>query len=174
MKERLLNLHDGLRAKYRKFKKASRARWDELPSFDTTRIALVAIGAFILLAMVYLMQSSSAAHLARDLRSKKVQIKQIKIENAQLRADIAALASPSAIEASAKELQLGPPKKVVYAEMPWIHPPVNELMPAFLPDGNFQTTPRPVAASEATVLEQLLSTLGLGNFSGTVNAQTNE
>ena len=173
MKERWAGLQDRIRTEYRKFKKASRARWEALPSFGTMRIALVAISAFILVAFVYLAQASNAALIARDLRVKQLKIQEIERENAQLRYEIAALASPSAIEQRARKLGLGPAKKVVYAEMPWIQPPPNELMPAFLPDSHVQPAPTTFEVADSTVLEQLLSVLGLGNVSGTVSAQTN-
>lgn len=101
-----------------------------LPLLGTLRFALVAIAAFILVAMVYLAQASNAALIARELRVKQLKIQEVERENAQLRYEIAALASPSAIEQRARKLGLGPAKRVVYAEMPWIQPPPNELMPA--------------------------------------------
>ncbi|MCG3140332.1 MAG: Cell division protein FtsL [Anaerolineae bacterium] len=152
--------------------KRTQARWEALPSFGTLRLALVAIIAFILVALVYLAQASNAALIARELRVKQMKIQEVERENAQLRYEIAALASPSAIEQRARKLGLGPAKKVVYAEMPWIQPPPNELMPAFLPDGNFQAVPQTFETDSSTVLEQLLSVLGLGNLNAYVNAQT--
>lgn len=172
MKERWVNFKARLKTKYRNLKKQTRARWETLPSFGGWRLALVAIGAFILVALVYLAQASNAALIARELRVKQLKIQDVERENAQLRYEIAALASPSAIEQRARKLGLGPAKKVVYAEMPWIQPPPNELMPAFLPDGNFQAVPQTFQADESTVLEQLLSVLGLGNLTDYVNAQT--
>ena len=171
MKERWANFQERVKTKYRKLLKRARARWDTLPSFGTLRLALVAIIAFILVALVYLAQASNAALIARDLRVKQLKIQEVERENAQLRYEIAALASPSAIEQRARKMGLGPAKKVVYAEMPWIQPPPNELMPAFLPDGNFSTVPQTFQTDESTVLEQLLSVLGLGNLTDYVNAQ---
>lgn len=164
-------MQDRIKTAYRKFKKQTRARWETLPSFGTLRLALVAISAFILVAMVYLAQASNAALIARELRVTQLKIQEVERENAQLRYEIAALASPSAIEQRARKLGLGPAKKVVYAEMPWIQPPPNELMPAFLPDANFGTVPQTFQTDESTVMEQLLSVLGLGNLTDYVNAQ---
>lgn len=172
MKERWTNFKDGIKTEYRKFKKQTRARWQALPSFGTVRLALVAIVAFILVALVYLAQASNAALIARELRVKQLKIQEVERENAQLRYEIAALASPSAIEQRARKMGLGPAKKVVYAEMPWIQLPPNELMPAFLPDTNFDTVPQTFKTDESTVVEQLLSVLGLGNLTEYVNAQT--
>lgn len=155
-----------------KILKRTQARWEALPSFGTLRLALVAIIAFILVALVYLAQASNAALIARELRVKQMKIQEVERENAQLRYEIAALASPSAIEQRARKLGLGPAKRVVYAEMPWIQPPPNELMPAFLPDGNFQAVPQTFETDSSTVLEQLLAALGLGNLNAYVNAQT--
>ena len=112
-----------LKTEYRKLKKQARTRWEALPSSGTMRIALMSLIAFILVAMVYLAQSSNAALIARDLRVKQLKIQEVERENAQLRYEIAALASPSAIEQRARKLGLGPARKVVYAEMPWIQPP---------------------------------------------------
>ncbi len=172
MSERWRAWREQLGAKYQKFLKRTQARWEALPSFGTLRLALVAIIAFILVALVYLAQASNAALIARELRVKQMKIQEVERENAQLRYEIAALASPSAIEQRARKLGLGPAKRVVYAEMPWIQPPPNELMPAFLPDGNFQAVPQTFETDSSTVLEQLLAALGLGNLNAYVNAQT--
>jgi cell division protein FtsL len=173
MRDRLADWQDRIKTEYRKLKKQARTRWETMPSFGTgtMRIALVALIAFIFVALVYLAQSSNAALIARDLRVKQLKIQEIERENAQLRYEIAALASPSAIEQRARKLGLGPAKKVVYAEMPWIQLPPNELMPAFLPDANTNTVPQTFDAAENTVVEQLLSVLGLGNLTDYVNAQ---
>jgi len=155
---------------YRKFKKNLHTRWDAMPTFATARILLLALGMFILVAMIYLAQSSNAALLARDLRVKQLQIQEVERENAQLRYEIAALASPSAIEQRARRLGLGPAQRVVYADMPWIQPSPNELMPAFLPQGNIITTPQTFKSSSDT-LSDLMALLGLDGFSDSVNAQ---
>ena len=172
MRERWANFRDHIRSGYRNLKKQTRARVQALPSFGTLRLALVAISAFILVALVYLAQASNAAVIARELRVKQLKIQEVERENAQLRYEIATLASPSAIEQRARKLGLGPAKKVVYAEMPWIQPPPNELMPAFLPDASFPGVPQTFQTDESTVVEQLLSVLGLGNLTNYVNAQT--
>ncbi len=172
MKERWRAWQRRLDAKYRKFLKRTQARWETLPLFGTLRLALVAISAFILVALVYLAQASNAALIARELRVKQMKIQEVERENAQLRYEIAALASPSAIEQRARKLGLGPAKRVVYAEMPWIQPPPNELMPAFLPDGNFESVPQTFEPDSGATLEQLLSVLGLGNLTASVNAQS--
>lgn len=172
MKAKLARWREQIRAHSRELNKQARARWAAMPLLGTLRIAFVALGAFILVALVYLAQASNAALIARDLRVKQLKIQEIERENAQLRYEIAALASPSAIETRARKLGLGPAKRVVYAEMPWIQPPPNELMPAFLPDANFETMPQTFNTAENTVLEQLLTTLGLGNLTDYVNAQT--
>jgi cell division protein FtsL len=174
MKKILASWQERIKTRSRKLKKQARTRWEAMPSFSTLRIALVALGAFILVALVYLAQASNAALIARDLRVKQLKIQEVERENAQLRYEIAALASPSAIEQRARKLGLGPAKKVVYAEMPWIQPPPNELMPAFLPDTNIDTVPQTFDAADNTLLEQLLSVLGLGNLSNFANAQTKE
>jgi len=159
-----------VRLAFRKFKKRTLARVEALPSFGSARIALVALMAFMLVALVYLAQSSNAALVARDLRVKQVKILEIERENAQLRYEIAALASPSAIEQRARRLGLGPAKHVVYADMPWIQPSPNELMPAFLPQNTGVTAPQTFNVDRSTVLQQLLSVFGL-TVSDRVSAQ---
>jgi hypothetical protein len=148
-----------------------RARWSRLPSLGSARIGFLGLCAFILVALIYLAQSSNAALIARDLRVKQLQITEIERENAQLRYEIAALASPSAIEQRARKLGLGPARRVVYAEMPWIQPAPNELMPAFMPQVNRVTTPRTFQVADSTTFEQLLTMLGLETLADHLNAQ---
>jgi cell division protein FtsL len=155
---------DALKQKYRKLKKGAGARWETMPRVGSVRIVLVALGAFILIAIVYLAQSSNAAIIARDLRVKQLQIDQVERENAQLRYEIAALASPSAIEERARKLGLGPAKHVVYAQMPWIQPERNELMPAFLPQAQTVTAPQTFDTQSDPPLQQVLQSLGLGSL----------
>jgi|SRR5581483_842929 len=164
-------LQDHLRYQYRKLKKQLRARWQTMPRFGSARIALVALGAFILVALVYLAQASNAAAIARELRVKQLQIQEIQRENAQLRYEIAALAAPSAIEQRARKLGLGPAKRVVYAEMPWIQPSPNELMPAFLPQTQIVPAPETFNTASDTTLQQLLSVLGFGSLADRIRAQ---
>ncbi len=148
------------------------ARLAGLPSFGSARVALVALGAFMLVALIYLAQSSNAAIVARDLRVKQLKIEEIERENALLRYEIAALASPSAIETRARKLGLGPAKRVVYAEMPWLQPEPNELMPAFLPEHHGIGAPEVFNTDRSTVFEQLLTMFGFA-LGDRVSAQTN-
>ncbi|TAH49563.1 MAG: hypothetical protein EYC68_16755 [Chloroflexota bacterium] len=170
MKETIAQWRERTRQEYRRLKKRARTRWETLPKFGTARIALLALGMFILVALVYLAQSSNAALIARDLRVKQLKIQDIERENAQLRYEIAALASPSAIEQRARKLGLGPAKHVVYAEMPWIQPSPNELMPAFLPQGQVVTTPQ-TFETDTDTLQELLKLFGLDSLTHRVNAQ---
>jgi len=172
MRERWGRFRRRWQSGYRNFTKQTRMRMQALPLLGTLRFALVAIAAFILVAIVYLAQASNAALIARELRVKQLKIQEVERENAQLRYEIAALASPSAIEQRARKLGLGPAKRVVYAEMPWIQPPPNELMPAFLSDANFDIVPQTFQSDESATLAQLLSVLGLKNLSAYVDAQT--
>lgn len=171
MRERIEQFQQGLDHRYKRFKKNARSRWDMLPKFGTARIALLALGMFILVALIYLAQSSNAALIARDLRVKQLKIQEVERENAQLRYEIAALASPSAIEQRARKLGLGPAKRVVYADMPWIQPEPNELMPAFLPQGRVVGAPQ-TFESNADTFQELLKLFGLEGFAEQVNAQT--
>lgn len=170
MKERIGQFRDNLNQRYRKLKKNARSRWDNLPTFGMMRVALLALGVFILVAMVYLAQSSNAALIARDLRVKQLKILEVERENAMLRYEIAALASPSAIEQRARKLGLGPAKRVVYADMPWIQPSPNELMPAFLPQGQVVTAPQTYDRNSDTA-QELLKLFGLDVLTNRVNAQ---
>ncbi len=171
MRERIGEWREEWKRRYRALMKDARWRWDTAPKFGTARIALLALGMFILVALIYLAQSSNAALIARDLRVKQLKIQEVERENAQLRYEIAALASPSAIEQRARKLGLGPAKRVVYAEMPWIQPSPNELMPAFLPQGQVVTAPQTIQTDSDT-LQELLKLFGLESLTEQVNAQT--
>jgi hypothetical protein len=171
MRDTITQWQDNFHQWFRKFKKQARMRWDTLPAFGTARIALLALGMFILVALIYLAQSSNAALIARDLRVKQLKIQEVERENAQLRYEIAALAAPSAIEQRARKLGLGPAKRVVYADMPWIQPEPNELMPAFLPQGQVVTAPQTFETDTDTV-QELLKLFGLESLTDRVNAQT--
>lgn len=170
MRERIGQFRDNVNQRYRRLKKQARSGWDNLPTFGMMRVALLALGVFILVAMVYLAQASNAALIARDLRVKQLKIMEVERENAQLRYEIAALASPSAIEQRARKLGLGPAKRVVYADMPWIQPSPNELMPAFLPQGGTVTAPQTFDANPDTA-QELLKLFGLDVLTNRVNAQ---
>jgi cell division protein FtsL len=170
MKERLAQFRERTKQNFRKLKKNLRTRWDTMPTFATARILFLALGMFILVSMVYLAQASNAAILSRELRVKQLEIQEIERENAQLRYEIAALASPAAIEQRARKLGLGPAKRVVYAQMPWIQPSPNELMPAFLPQGGIITTPQTFESNTDTFGE-LLKLFGLESLTDRLDAE---
>lgn len=125
---------------------------------------------FLLIALIYLAQSSNAAMILREVRVKEQRIAELNRENAQLRYEIAALTAPSAIEQRARKLGLGPAKRVIYADMPWLKPEPNEIMPAFLPHATSVSVHR--SDSNANLLDQLLFMLGLSSGGDYVNAQT--
>ncbi len=166
----LARWQEKFKLQFRKLKKNLKARWAAKPNFGSARLVLFALGAFMLFALIYLAQSSNAALLARDLRVKQLKIQEVERENAQLRYEIAALASPSAIEQRARKLGLGPAKRVVYADMPWIEPSANELMPAFLPQVWGSANAETFDVTNSTVVDQLLSMLGLANIDNRANA----
>jgi cell division protein FtsL len=170
MKKRIAQFRERTKQNFRRFKKSLRNRWDTMPTFATARIFFLALGVFILVSMVYLAQASNAAILARELRVKQLEIQEVERENAQLRYEIAALASPSAIEQRARKLGLGPAKRVVYAQMPWIQPSPNELMPAFLPQGGIVTTPQTFKSNTDT-LDELLKLFGLESLTDRLDAE---
>src|SRR5215831_16971583 len=104
---------NGFRVWIRRQKRHLVAAWGRKPDFGSARILLFAVCVFILFGLIYLAQASNAALVARDLRVKQLKIEEVERENAQLRYEIAALASPSAIEERARKLGLGPAKKVI-------------------------------------------------------------
>lgn len=149
----------------------AQARLSEMPSFGSTRLLLGALFGFLFFAMVYLALSSNAAMTARSLRLKQIKIAEVERENAQLRYEIAALTSPAAIDQRARQLGLGPAKKVVYADMPWLSVDPEEIMPAYLrqPRAVFG---QPALSSSGDTWDALLTLLGLNSSGTRANAQT--
>ncbi len=169
IKERIGEFRERVRQRAKKLRRGAKERWENLPTLGMMRVGLLALGVFILVAMIYLAQSSNAALIARDLRVKQLKIQEVERENAQLRYEIAALASPSAIEQRARKLGLGPAKRVVYADMPWIEPSPNELMPAFLPQVQVASAPQTFETDEDTFSE-LMRLFGLDVLTNRVSA----
>jgi cell division protein FtsB len=98
--------------------KNTRARLRQLPTFGGVRTMLwVALG-LLLVAVVYLAQSSNAALLARSLSLKQERIAELERQNAQLNYEIAAATAPAMIEARVRKMGLGPAKNIVYVNLP--------------------------------------------------------
>ena len=79
---------------------------------------------------------------------------------------------PRRLNSAPASLGLGPAKRVVYADMPWIQPAPNELMPAFLPQVSGIANVETFDVSDSTVVDQLLSMFGLESLDNRANAQT--
>ncbi|MGB8646433.1 MAG: hypothetical protein WCF84_14435 [Anaerolineae bacterium] len=139
----------------------AQARFNQLPTFGGVRtVAWIAAG-LLLVALVYLAQTSNAALIAHNLHIKEAKIQDLEKENAELRYEIASITSPASLEDRAKKLGLGPAKRVIYANLPALagddRPGVVDL-PARVPDVQLQSTP----IAGASVWDQLLALLGLG------------
>ncbi len=155
---------------FKRFSKNARARLHRLPTFGGVRTVLwIALG-LLLVALVYLAQSSNAAVLARSLRLKQERIAELERENAQLNYDIAAATAPSSIEARARQLGLGPAKNIVYANLPPLQSdrstlPAMGILAASTAADNTPAVP-------TSPWNQILALLGLGGGTDRVEAQS--
>lgn len=156
---------------YKRIITRTSARLASVPNVRNTRLVLGALIGFVLVALMYLMQSSNAALVTRDLRVKQLRIEELERENAELRFEIAALTSPIAIEQRARKLGLGPAKRVVYANMPELHVAQAEVMPAFAP-GTQSVSGDDWIVSAGSSWDDFLALIGLGNGGDQANAQT--
>ncbi len=149
-----------VRASYKRITQEVQAALKQLPTFGGVRTILwVAVG-LLLVAVIYLAQSSNAAMVAYNLRVKEARIQQLEQENAQLRYEISSMTAPSAIEARAKKLGLGPARRAVYADLPALQgdPELNIAeLPARAPD-----VPLQAAVQKTDPWHDLLGVFGLG------------
>lgn len=156
---------------YKRLAKRAQARLAALPSFGGVRTAAWIGAGLLLVALVYLAQSSNAALIARNLRAKQLKIAEIRRENAQLRFEIAAATAPSAIEKRAGSIGLKPPRNVVYADnLSALRVDLADVMPAFAPHPQHPTPE--FAAPHVTVWQQLFGTFGFNGTSSRAEAQT--
>ncbi len=103
-------------------------------SFDNARALALLIATVVLLGVVYMGQASQAALTGQRIKDKQDRLERILRENAQLEADVAALMTPSRIEARARALGL--------------HPPTSDQM-KYLTINNYPTeNPNPVLAKQ--------------------------
>ena len=141
-----------------------------MPSLGGVRtLAWVAAG-LLLVALIYLAQSSNAALTARTLRVKQLRLEELDRDNSQLRFEIATATSASSISERAKKLGLGPAKAVVYATMPQLQVDLADVMPAFAPYQKTVAIPR--IASNDSALNQFLTLLGITDATDRAQAQS--
>jgi hypothetical protein len=142
-----------------------------LPNFAGVRTTIWIAAGLLLVALVYLAQSSNAALIARSRSVKEARLAELQRQDALLRYEIAQVTSPPNIERRAFALGLGPAKHVVYASLPNLNVDMAEVMPAFAP----RTTASQVQDSPTVVqspLDQILALFGFGSASGHVEAQS--
>ena len=142
-----------------------------LPKFAGVRTALWIAAGLLLVALVYLAQSSNAALIARNLSVKQARIAELQHQDALLRYEIAQNTAPPTIERRALALGLSPAKHVVYASLPDLKVDMAEVMPAFAPPTNTSQV------QESTIkvpspLDQILALFGFDSSSGSVEAQS--
>ncbi len=159
-----------IRNSFKRASKRARASLQDLPTFGGLRTITSVAASLLLVALVYLAQSSNAALIARNLRVKEDRIQQLEQQNAQLRYEISAVTSPAAVEQRAKKLGLGPAKRVIYASLPELQGEDTLKEVAMLPQA-----PEATAQAESTagqsVVQQILSMFGLGD-SNSAQAQS--
>ncbi len=166
----LSNPLPSMRNSFKRFSKNARERLRHLPTLGGVRTVLwIALG-LLLVALIYLAQSSNAAVLARSLRLKQERIAELERENAQLNYEIAASTAPSAIEARARQLGLGPAKSIVYANLPALQSERSTL-PALSILAASNAAEAPLAAPTSP-WEQILALLGLDSGTGRAEAQS--
>lgn len=144
---------------------------EALPTLAGVRTMVWIAAGLLLVALVYLAQSSNAALIARDLSVKQARLAELQRQDAQLRYDIAQATAPPTMERRAQALGLGPARHVVYATLPELTVDLAEVMPAFAP----HTTTRVVQESSDVApspLDQILALFGLGGASARAQAET--
>jgi hypothetical protein len=142
-----------------------------LPKFAGVRTAIWIAAGLLLVALVYLAQSSNAALIARNVSVKEARLAELQRQDALLRYEIAQVTSPPNIERRALVLGLSPAKHVVYASLPELHVDMAEVMPAFAPP----TTTGQVQEAAAKIpspFDQVLALFGFGSASDYAEAQS--
>jgi hypothetical protein len=143
----------------------------ELPSFAGVRTVIWIAAGLLLVALVYLAQSSNAALIARNLSVKQARLAELQRQDALLRYEIAQVTSPPTIERRARVQGLGPATHVFYASLPNLHVDMAEVMPAFEPPtttGQVQES----ATKTPSPLDQVLALFGFGSVSDYAEAQS--
>ncbi len=161
-----------MRNSFKRSARHVRSYFPRLPTFGGLRtVAWVAVG-LLLVALVYLAQESNAALIARNLRTKQLQLAEIQRENSDLRYQIAAETSPDSIARRASKLGLGPAQHVVYAPIPNLTVEQSVVMPSFAPYEKPAVKQEQVAAAPSA-WSQILELFGLGQSSDRAQAQSN-
>lgn len=152
---------------------AARDALGVFPGFAGVRTAIWIAAGLLLVALVYLAQSSNAALIARNQSVKEARLQELKHEDAFLRLEIAEATSPPTIEKRARALGLAPAQRVVYASLPDLKVDLAEVMPAFAPrTSNKQVLLQDAPAQPQSPLSQILALFGLGTASDSVEAQS--
>ncbi len=166
----LSNPVPSIRNSFKRFSKNARTRLHHLPTLGGVRTVLwIALG-LLLVALVYLAQSSNAAVLARSLRLKQERIAELERENAQLNYEIAAATTPSAIEARARQLGLGPAKNIVYSNLPPLQTEHSTLPAMGILAASTEVDFPP--ASPTSPWNQILALFGFDSGTGRAEAQS--
>ncbi len=149
----------------------SHAALGSVSSLAGVRTMVWIAAGLLLVALVYLAQSSNAALIARDLSVKQDRIAELQRQDAQLRFDIAQATAPPTIERRAQALGLGPAKHVVYATRPELTVDLAEVMPAFAPHTSTHVVQESPDVAPSP-LDQILALFGLGGASDRAQAET--
>lgn len=151
--------------------KTAREALGAIPNFAGVRTAIWIAAGLLLVALVYLAQSSNAALIARNLNVKQARLAELQRQDAQLRYEIAQLTAPPNIERRAIALGLGPAKHVVYATLPVLNVDMAEVMPAFAPR-TVVSQPLSPGILVPSPVDQILALFGLGGSTDRVEAQS--
>lgn len=157
------------------FKSLSRATREALgvvPNFAGVKTAIWIAAGLLLVALVYLAQSSNAALIARNQSVKQARLEELKHEDALLRYEIAEATSPPSIERRARALGLGPAKHVVYASLPDLKVNMAEVMPAFAPRTTTQVELPSQSVRAQSPLDQVMALFGFGTYSDYAEAES--
>ncbi len=166
----LSNLLPSIRNSFKRFSKDARESLRRLPTLGGLRTVLwIALG-LLLVALVYLAQSSNAAVLARSLRLKQERIAELERQNAQLNYEIAAATAPSMLESRARQLGLGPAKSIVYANLPPLQSEHSTLPAMGILAATSAADNAPVAPTSPW--DQILALFGFGNRTDHAEAQS--
>ncbi len=157
----MINSLPSIRISWERITREAQDAIGHLPTFGGVRTIVWVAAGLLLVAIVYLAQSSNAALIAHNLHLKEIKIQELEKENAELRYEIAGVTSPASLEERAKKLGLGPARRVIYTDLPSLvkddFPGVVDL-PARAPDVLQRSTP----AVAETAWEQMLGLFGFG------------
>ncbi len=142
-------------------------------SFDNARTLALLIATVVLLGVVYMGQASQAALAGERIKDKQDKLERILRENAQLEADVAALMTPSRIEARARALGLHLPNPDQIKYLSIKDYPTENPNPALANHTELVAPPSSGAAGIAAWLTGVLARVGLSSGSRAAEATTN-